>query len=667
MICYNYCSLNMLKEYRVKFLPIERSFPVEEGQTILEAAMMAGVHINASCGGNGACGKCKVKILEGNAASPVSPKISLDEYEAGTRLACQTTIHSDIVVEIPLESQIDKSILKRTIKDTHITSDFQKKGLLAKTPVKPLVSKLYMELPEPVPEDNISDFGRITREISVLMPGNTYVASLEIIKKLGRMLRESEWKITVTMVNSGGDCEIIHVEPGNRTADMYAIAIDIGTTTVCGRLIDVSAKGSGVRRGQESEEESVPGRVMAEAADYNSQISYGEDVISRIMYTRKKGGLKKLQGIVVKTINGIIEELLTAGGVRSDEISLMVFAGNTTMTHLLLGIDPTYIMLAPYIPATTSFPPVRARDLGITVEEHVPAYTLPCVASYIGGDIVGGVLASGMQAQEKVSLFMDIGTNGELVLGNNEWLLSASCSAGPSFEGGGIQFGMRASPGAIEQVRINPSTYEPMVFTVGKAKPSGICGSGLIDIVAGLLEAGLIDQRGKFKKDTGTNRVREGSDGYEYVLCFAPETAIDKDIVITEIDLDNLIRTKAAVYAGCKVLLDSAGLAFSDLDMVIIAGGFGRYIDVEKAKVIGLLPELPGDKFQFMGNGSLLGVHLVCLNSDVWLETQKVATMMTNVELSNNNNFMDEFMAAMFLPHTDQNLFPEVIERLKGV
>ncbi len=406
---------------------------------------------------------------------------------------------------------------------------------------------------------------------------------------------------------------------------------------------------------------------MAEAADYNGQISYGEDVISRIMYARKKGGLKKLQAIIVKTINGIIDELLAAGGVKNDEISLIVFAGNTTMSHLLLGIDPTYIMLAPYTPATTSFPPVAAHDLGIVVAEHVRAYTLPCVASYIGGDIVGGVLASGMQEQEKISLFMDIGTNGELVLGNRDWLLTASCSAGPSFEGGGIQFGMRASPGAIEQVRINPSTYEPMVFTIGKAKPAGICGSGLIDIVAGLLEAGLIDQRGKFKKDAGTNRVREGSDGHEYVLCFAPETAIDKDIVITEIDLDNLIRTKAAVFAGCKVLLNSAGLAFSDLDMVIIAGGFGHYIDVEKAKVIGLLPELPDNRFLFMGNGSLLGAHLVCLNSDVWAEAQVVARMMTNVELSNNNSFMDEFIAAMFLPHTDQSLFPEVIERLKGV
>jgi uncharacterized 2Fe-2S/4Fe-4S cluster protein (DUF4445 family) len=324
-------------------------------------------------------------------------------------------------------------------------------------------------------------------------------------------------------------------------------------------------------------------------------------------------------------------------------------------------------MLAPYTPAATSFPPVQAKHLGIEVGEHVYAYALPCVASYIGGDIVSGVLVSAMTRNEKVSLFMDIGTNGEIVLGNREWLLSASCSAGPAFEGGGIQFGMRASRGAIERVRINPSTFEPMIFTIGTTKPAGICGSGLIDVAAGLLETGLIDHKGKFLKDAGTKRVRKGRDGYEYILCFASETGIDKDIVITEIDLDNLIRTKAAVYAGCKVLLDNAGLSFSDLDTMIIAGGFGHYIDVEKAKMIGLLPDLPDNKFRFIGNGSVSGAHLVSLNSDIWLEARKIARMMTNVELSNNNGFMEEFVAAMFLPHTDQNLFPEVMERLKGI
>jgi uncharacterized 2Fe-2S/4Fe-4S cluster protein (DUF4445 family) len=656
----------MPKEYRVTFLPLDRVMQAEEGQNVLEIAMRAGVHVNASCSGNGVCGKCKIKIVEGTALSPASPKISQAEYDEGTRLACQSIVNGDMVIEIPLESQIDKSTLKKTAADTHISSDFQMDELFKNVQVKSLVSKLYVELPEPTPEDNVSDFDRLIRQLGNNLPEGNISAPFAIMREFGKMVRENEWKITVTVMRCGEGFEIILIEPGNRTADMYAIAIDIGTTTVCGRIIDVSASSSRLIAHNEGQKQEK-GNIVAEAADYNSQISYGEDVISRIMYTRKKGGLKKLQGLVVKTINDIINELLTTGGIKNDQILQIVFAGNTVMMHLLFGIDPTNIMLAPYTPAATSFPPMQAKHLGIEVGEHVYAYALPCVSSYIGGDIVSGVLVSAMTRNEKVSLFMDIGTNGEIVIGNKEWLLSASCSAGPAFEGGGIQFGMRASRGAIERVRINPSTFEPMIFTIGKTKPAGICGSGLIDIAAGLLETGLIDQKGKFLKDAGTKRVRKGPDGFEYVLCFASETGIDKDIVITEIDLDNLIRTKAAVYAGCKVLLDNAGLSFSDLDTMIIAGGFGHYIDVEKAKVIGLLPDLPDNKFRFIGNGSLSGAHLVSLDSDFWLEANKIAKMMTNVELSNNNRFMEEFVAAMFLPHTDQGLFPEVTKRLNGV
>jgi uncharacterized 2Fe-2S/4Fe-4S cluster protein (DUF4445 family) len=655
----------MSKEYRVTFLPLDRVMRAEEGQNLLEIAMRAGVHINASCGGNSVCGKCKIMIAEGTAVSAISPKISQTEYDEGIRLACQTIVTGDVVIQIPLESQIDKSALKKTAKDTHISSDFQMDELFKNIHVKPLVSKVYIELPEPTPEDNVSDFDRLVRGLGNSLPEGNISAPLAIIREFAKIVRESGWKITVTVLYRDDDFKIVCIEPGNRTNDIYSVAIDIGTTTVCGRLVNVSVNNSQLIAHRE-EQKQEKGNMAAEAADYNSQISYGEDVISRIMYTRKKGGLKKLQGLVVKTINNILNELLTAGGIGNDQISHIAFAGNTVMMHLLFGIDPTHIMLAPYTPATTSFPPMQTKHLGIEAGEHTYVYALPCVSSYIGGDIVAGVLASSMARHEKVSLFMDIGTNGEIVLGNKEWLLSASCSAGPAFEGGGIQFGMRASRGAIERARINPSTFEPMIFTVGKTKPAGICGSGLIDIVAGLLETGLIDQKGKFKKNTGTTRVRKGPDGCEYVLCFAPETGIDKDIVITEIDLDNLIRTKAAVYAGCKVLLDSAGLSFSDLDTMIIAGGFGQYIDVEKAKIIGLLPDLSDKKFRFIGNGSLSGAHLVSLDSDIWLEARKIAKMMTNVELSNNNRFMEEFVAAMFLPHTDQGLFPEVIEKLRG-
>jgi uncharacterized 2Fe-2S/4Fe-4S cluster protein (DUF4445 family) len=341
-----------------------------------------------------------------------------------------------------------------------------------------------------------------------------------------------------------------------------------------------------------------------------------------------------------------------------------VVAGNTPMTHLLLGLDPKYIREAPYVPTANLVPPVRAVHLGINIGDHVHLYIFPLVASYVGGDIVAGILGSGVFQRETLALYLDIGTNGEIVLGNKDWLASVSCSAGPAFEGAGIKFGMRATRGAIEEVSINPHTCEPMILTIGRARPLGICGSGLIDTVAELLAAGMIDQNGKFRRDLATDRVRKGPDGYEYVLVRKEETIIREDIVLTEIDIENLIRTKAAIYAGCKVLLESVGLGFGDVQQVIIAGGFGRHLDLEKAIFIGLLPEMSIEKFIFVGNGSLLGARLLSFSKDLLKEAERIALMMTNLELSNHPTFMNEFIAAMFLPHTDASAFPRVMETL---
>jgi uncharacterized 2Fe-2S/4Fe-4S cluster protein (DUF4445 family) len=348
-------------------------------------------------------------------------------------------------------------------------------------------------------------------------------------------------------------------------------------------------------------------------------------------------------------------------------ISHLVIAGNTTMTQIFLGLDPKYIREDPYVPTATFIPPVRAVHLGMNIDDHVHVFTFPMVASYVGGDIVAGILGSGVFQRETLTLYMDIGTNGEIVLGNKDWLASVSCSAGPAFEGAGIKFGVRATRGAIEEVSINHRTYEPMILTIGRVKPIGICGSGLIDTVAELFETGMIDQNGKFRRDLPTDRVRRGPDGYEYVLARKEETLIQKDIVLTEIDIENLIRTKAAIYAGCKVLLDSVGLGFKDVERFIIAGGFGRHLDLGKAIFIGLLPEIDIEKFIFVGNGSLLGARLLSFSKNLLKETERIALMMTNLELSNHPIFMSEFVAAMFLPHTNTTAFPQVMKRLHGI
>lgn len=654
-----------MSKHTITFHPTERKISVDEEENLLQAAMEAGIHINASCGGSATCGKCKVKLLKGAADSPKHPKLSQWEYDEGFRLACLTSVRDDLDVEIPLESQVDKSALALKgdrAAHKYLLSPQDIYQLVPGWEVDPAVFKRYVQLEPPTLKDNMSDLTRLTNALDRQHGIEGVSADFRVIMKLSQILRQSDWKVTVTLVLTRKGYKLINVEPGDNTHRNYSIVLDIGTTTISGQLLDLN--GCVVF--------ACPGGIcdgttlfaLAEASDYNAQISYGEDVITRIVYSQRPGGLKKLQEVVVSTINKTIQELLDMSKIERSLVSHLVIAGNTTMTQLVLGLDPKYIREEPYVPTANFIPPVRAVHLGINIGDHVHVYTFPMVASYVGGDIVAGILGSGVFQRETLTLYMDIGTNGEIVLGNKDWLASVSCSAGPAFEGAGIKFGMRATRGAIEEVSLNHRTFEPMILTIGRTKPIGICGSGLIDTVAELLETEMIDQNGKFRRDLPTDRVREGPDGYEYVLARKAETQIHKDIVLTEIDIENLIRTKAAIYAGCKVLLDSVGLTFTDVEQVIIAGGFGRHLDLEKAIFIGLLPELDIEKFIFVGNGSLLGARLLSFSKNLLKEAERIALMMTNLELSNHPTFMNEFIAAMFLPHTDSSAFPQVLRRL---
>ena len=654
-----------MPKHNVTFHPSERKILVDEEENLLQAAMEAGIHINASCGGSGTCGKCKVKLLNGVLDSPKHPKLTQWEYDEGSRLACLTSIRSDIDVEIPLESQVDRSVLAlRGDRGAHkyLLSPQDIYQLVQGWDVDPTVFKRYVQLEPPTLRDNMSDLTRLTNALAHQHGIEGISADFRVIMKLSHILRESDWKVTATLVLTRKGYKLTNIEPGDNTKQNYSIVFDIGTTTIFGQILDLNGCIVVACPGGQCDGSML--FALAEASDYNAQISYGEDVITRIVYSQRPGGLKKIQEVVVSTINRIIQELLEMSKIDRSLISHMVFAGNTTMTQLLLGLDPKYIREEPYVPTANFIPPVRAVHLGINIGEHVHVYIFPMVASYVGGDIVAGILGSGVFQRETLTLYMDIGTNGEIVLGNKDWLASVSCSAGPAFEGAGIKFGMRATRGAIEEVSINHRTYEPMILTIGRSRPIGICGSGLIDTVAEFLETGMIDQNGKFRRDLPTNRVRNGPDGYEYVLARKEETLIHEDIVLTEIDIENLIRTKAAIYAGCKVLLDSVGLGFKDLEQVIIAGGFGRHLDLEKAIFIGLLPEMDIDKFIFVGNGSLLGARLLSFSKNLLKETERIAMMMTNLELSNHPTFMNEYIAAMFLPHTDSSAFPQVVERL---
>ena len=621
----------------ITFLPANVSIEIDPDENLLRAAMKAGVHINSSCGGAGVCNKCRIFVEQGEVKGETLP-------EGGWK-ACQTFPVSDVVVRVPVESEVDRKVLRRPMA--------QKAASWIKVHTKstswelhPVVQKYLVHLPKPSLQDSASDLERLKREIGQKRPqAISPEVDSHVLSTLPESVRKRDWDATVSLME-GTERDIhrlIRVEPGDSTSQHLAVAVDVGTTTVSAQLIDLKT-----------------GEAIEEVSDYNPQISYGEDVISRMEFAKKGDGFKTLQEKIIECLNRLIGELCSKSGRKKEALSLISLAGNTVMMHFLLGLDTRFLRSNPYTPVATQFPPVRAIDLGMDVPEHVYMFLVPCVASYVGADIVAGVVGVGINHHPELTLFIDIGTNGEIVLGNQDWMACAACSAGPAFEGGGMRHGMRATTGAIEVVHIHPVTFEPMILTIGGKKAKGICGSGIISLLAGLFMAGVLDQRGKFYKDLDTERVRPGRDGWEYVVIEAKSTAIDQDIVFTEADIENLIRAKGAMFAGYFTLLESVGMGFEDLERVILAGNFGSYLDLDQAITIGLLPDIPRDRFFFAGNTSLLGARASAISLPVTRELHKVAKMMTHFDLSSNPRFMDHYVSSLFLPHTDQNLFPSV-------
>jgi len=637
--------------HTVKFLPHNKEVTVNEGERLIRAAMEAGVHINASCGGEGVCGKCRVLIEEGDIEEGISEKLSSRDIEKGYRLACLATIKSDLTVRIPVESDIDAATLnlaatpRKTAKIKQMNfDDLKEKGLFV-----PPVEKKYLELPPPNAQDHLPDVTRLISFLKISHNESRMQLTLPVIRKIPDILREHDFKVTATLerpVREGSKTRIINIEAGDTTDRNYAIAMDIGTTTIYGQVLDL-----------------ISGEVLSEYGDFNGQISYGEDVITRIVFAEKPGGLERLNDVVMETVNKVIAKIVKRAKIDPDEISAITIAGNTTMTQLLLKVNPKYIRRAPYVPAATLYPPIRAKDLGMDLGDHVTALVYPQISSYVGGDIVAGVMGSGMYRTEELTLYIDIGTNAEIVIGNKDWFACAACSAGPAFEGGGIKLGMRAAKGAIEDFSLDPASYEPMIMTIGNVRPKGICGSGLIIMVAVLFEAGVINNQGKFNRDLDTPRIRESSDIWEYVVAWEKESQIDRDIVLTEIDIENLIRAKGAIFSGCQTLLEEVGLSIEGIDRIILAGGFGSYVDLEKAMIIGLLPEIDPDKVTFVGNGSLMGAKMSSLTNSIRRDVGEVTQMMTNFELSETASYMDKYVASLFLPHTDMDLFPRLKKR----
>ncbi len=637
----------------VRFLPDEITVEARPGDNLLDLAAGAGVYVPASCGGDGVCGKCRVLIESGEAAGGQQNVIPEAERRQGYVLACKTSVMSgDLVVRVPVKAREVGRDLRRKPKTTRAIPARSLDSLVGAWEIDPPVEKRFLKIDPPSIEDNVPDLQRLMRAIrkGCLDCDEPTYDHPELLRTLPFILRQSGWEVTVILLRGKREEEpdrIIAVEPGDTTGRFYGLAVDIGTTTIGGVLLDLNR-----------------GQVIAESSVYNGQIAHGEDVISRIIYSQRPGGLKTLQGKVVASINQIIAATCETAGIAASDITYIMAAGNTIMSHLLLGLDPKFIREAPYVPICNQMPLTRAAAIGIDAHPSMRLFLYASVASYVGGDIVSGVHACQMYKNPALTLFIDIGTNGEIVVGNDDWMICAACSAGPAFEGGGIKHGMRAASGAIENFHLDPETLEPMIITIEHAKPKGICGSGLISIVAELLDARVIDQQGKFDRGRKHPRLREGADGFEYVLAWAKDTMTGEDLMITEVDLDNLIRAKGAMFAGYVTLLESVGMTFSDLERVVLAGNFGAYIDLERAIAIGLLPDIDRGRFFYLGNASLLGAQISLTDHKRFRERTQVSRLMTNMELSESPQFMNHYMASLFLPHTDMGLFPTVRERL---
>ena len=640
-----------MKTYSVTFLPEEKTVQAAKGKTLLEAAAAAGMAINTICGGDGVCGKCRVVVKSGKVAAKPTMFLSRRDIQRGVALACQTTVDGDVVVEVPLESRIGGVPQLVSEDAVRFGKVVPRDGQGMRFAHKPLAQKMCLDVPKPNITDNLCDQERLFREIRRFGDIPIMQTGLNVLRKLPALLRANNWKVTALLGRRGGTMEVMDIEPGDTAQAHYGVAIDVGTTTVVAHLVDL-----------------VSPKTLATKAKYNSQIAFGDDVIARIMSANTEAGLKALHELLINDINDLIAALVVEAQAKLNDVTYIVCAGNTSMMHFLFRLDPSNIRREPYI-ACASLPPViRAAEVGVNINPRGLLAVVPSVACYVGGDVVADVMVAGMADADELSMLIDMGTNGELVLGNSEWMLCCSASAGPAFEGAGITCGMRAMNGAIEKLDLTKGGEVAACGVVGGGKPLGLCGSGLIDAVAELLRVGCIDRSGRFVAAVCGSKLRESATGgLEFELFRGQDTALGREIVLTENDIRNLVHTKGSIYMAAECLLDHVGKRMDEVKHVYIAGGFGNYLAIEKAILIGLLPDLDHDCFQFIGNGSVQGAKMALLSEDAMNHMyHRIAAPMTYVDLSSNHKYMNEYSSCLFLPHTDLERFPSAMARAAG-
>lgn len=628
---------------------IENGEPVSAsantGDNLLEVARSSNVAIDAPCSGNASCGKCRVKLLEGDLDSLQTAHISQEDYDAGWRLSCCSRVTGDATVFVPdiafAYQQRMKTADLSTGEEVAIFEELQAEIRNTGISFDNKFAAVDIQLSEPTLDDTIPDNERLERELLKKTGCSRCEISLPAMQNLAASLRDSAFHVRVMGEQKEDSFLVYAISPAADQTPLCAIAIDIGTTTVSAVLTDLKT-----------------GRLLSKASAGNGQIRYGADVINRIVEQTKPGGRERLQKVILEeTLFPLIRLLCKTAKVASDHVMRVCIASNTTMNHLLLGVDAGPVRMEPYIPSFFHYEDLYAAHLSLPVHPWARVFLAPNVGSYVGGDITAGAFASLIWNKEEFSLFIDLGTNGEIVFGNSEFLMCCACSAGPAFEGGDISCGMRATDGAIEAVTIDKETMDPVLTVIGEQKPVGLCGSGIIDVIAELYRTSILGANGKFIREG--RRIAWDKHGMgRYILAFAPESETGREIAITEVDIDSFIRAKGAIFSAVDTMLAALEFETDMIDRVYVAGGIGSGINMKNAVRIGMFPDVELEKFSYIGNSSLSGAYAMALSDEARQKVAEIAGNMTYMELSTHPGYMDRFVAACFLPHTDAGRFP---------
>ena len=635
---------------------IEGATPVimecNAGDNLLELARRGNVAIDAPCSGNGSCGKCRVRLVEGQLESLRSRHITDEEWELGWRLSCNSKVLSDCTVFVPDIASAYQSRMKTadlsSPKEIAIFEDCQNNLKQSGIHFENNFRSVVLTMAEPTLDDTMPDNERLTWAIREALGVEKVHLPYTVMSRLAHTLREHNWTVCVKGEICGDTFRCMEICDPADTA-IVGCAIDIGTTTVTMVFTDLTS-----------------GKLLAKGSSGNGQIRYGADVINRIIESGRPGGKAKLQNAILKeTLNPIIANLCKTSGVNARSILRLSIGANTTMNHLLLGVDTDPVRMEPYIPSFFSWEGLLAGDLKLPANPLAPVIIAPNIGSYVGGDITAGTLAAGIWDKDEMSLFIDLGTNGELVFGNRDFLMSCACSAGPAFEGGDISSGMRATDGAVEAATIDKDTMEPTLSVIGEPgqKVVGICGSGIIDMISELFRTGIINARGLFARE-GKRILRDAHGMGRYVLAFPEESETGREVSLNEVDIDNFIRAKGAIFSAIDTLLQSVDMTPDCIDKVYVAGGIGSGINMKNAVNIGMFPDVELEKFHYIGNSSLTGAYAMVVSDEANAKCAEVAANMTYLELSTYPGYMDSFVAACFLPHTDRSLFPNSIQEI---